>query len=401
MSLADRPRRSSFLPFSRPTIDEEEIAEVVDSLRSGWITTGPKVQRFEAACAAYLDDTQIIAVNSATAGLHLALLALDLLPGDEVITTPLTFTATVNMIVLAGGRPVLADIDPATLQLDPAAAAARITSRTRALIPVHFAGQPCDLDAFRALAEKHGLALIEDAAHALGTEYRGERIGSQSHVAVFSFHPTKNITTGEGGVVATRDPDLAERLRRLRFHGISKDAWQRYAAQGVAQYDVVEAGLKYNMLDIQAAIGLHQLPKLERFIRDRQRLAHAYDEALAPLLGLHLPVQVPYPARHSWHIYTPLLDLERAGMSRDDFLAALKAENIGTGLHYVAVHLHPYYRDRWGFRRGDFPAAEYVSDRIFSLPLFPRMTPEDQDDVVAALARLLGGRRSSPGGEAA
>jgi dTDP-4-amino-4,6-dideoxygalactose transaminase len=390
MSLADRPRRSTFLPFSQPTIENEEIAEVVDSLRSGWITTGPKVQRFEAACSEYLDGTGIVAVNSATAGLHLALLALDLQPGDEVITSPLTFTATVNTIVLAGGRPVLADIDPATLQLDPAAAAARVTARTRALIPVHFAGQPSDLDAFRVLAEQHGLALIEDAAHALGTEYRGERIGARSHVAVFSFHPTKNITTGEGGVVATRDAALAERLRRLRFHGISKDAWQRYAAQGVPQYDVVEAGLKYNMLDLQAAIGLHQLPKLERFIATRERLAHAYDEALAPLSGLTLPTRVSYPARHSWHIYTPLLDLEAAGRSRDDFLAALKTENIGTGLHYVAVHLHPYYRDSWGFRRGDFPAAEHVSDRIFSLPLFPQMTPQDQADVVAALARLLG-----------
>jgi dTDP-4-amino-4,6-dideoxygalactose transaminase len=390
MSLADRPRRSTFLPFSQPTIEEEEIAEVVDSLRSGWITTGPKVQRFESACSEYLDGTEVVAVNSATAGLHLALLALDLQPGDEVITSPLTFTATVNTIVLAGGRPVLADIDPATLQLDANAAAEAVTARTRALIPVHFAGQPSDLNAFRSLAERHGLALIEDAAHALGTEYRGERIGARSHAAVFSFHPTKNITTGEGGVVATRDAALAERLRRLRFHGISKDAWQRYAAQGVPQYDVVEAGLKYNMLDLQAAIGLHQLPKLERFMTTRERLASAYDEALAPISALTRPTRVPYAARHSWHIYTPLLDVEAAGRSRDDFLAELKIENIGTGLHYVAVHLHPYYRDTWGFRRGQFPAAEYVSDRIFSLPLFPQMTPDDQADVVAALARLLG-----------
>jgi dTDP-4-amino-4,6-dideoxygalactose transaminase len=284
---------------------------------------------------------------------------------------------------------VLADINPATLQLDPDAAAERVTPRTRALIPVHFAGQPCDLDAFRALSERHGLALIEDAAHALGTEYRGRRIGVDSPAAVFSFHPTKNITTGEGGIVATRDAALAERLRRLRFHGISKDAWLRYSAQGVPQYDVVEAGLKYNMLDLQAAIGLHQLPKLEGFIAARDRLARGYDEALARIPALTLPTRVRYPARHSWHIYTPLLNLEAARMSRDDFLLALKGENIGTGLHYVAVHLHPYYRDTWGFRRGDFPHAEHVSDRIFSLPLFPRMTPEDQADVVAALARLL------------
>jgi dTDP-4-amino-4,6-dideoxygalactose transaminase len=389
LPLADRPRRSTFLPFSQPTIDEEEIAEVVDSLRSGWITTGPKVQRFEAACAEYLGGTEIVAVNSATAGLHLALLALELQPGDEVITSPLTFTATVNTIVLAGGRPVLADINPATLQLDPDAAAERVTPRTRALIPVHFAGQPCDLDAFRSLAERHGLALIEDAAHALGTEYRGRRIGVDSAAAVFSFHPTKNITTGEGGIVATRDAALAERLRRLRFHGISKDAWLRYAAQGIPQYDVTEAGLKYNMLDLQAAIGLHQLPKLEGFIAARDRMARTYDEALARLPALTLPARVAYPARHSWHIYTPLLDPAAARMSRDDFLLALKGENIGTGLHYVAVHLHPYYRDTWGYRRGDFPQAEYVSDRIFSLPLFPRMTADDQADVVAALSRLL------------
>jgi dTDP-4-amino-4,6-dideoxygalactose transaminase len=386
----DRPRRASFLPFSQPTIEEDEIAEVVDSLRSGWITTGPKVQRFEQACAEYFDGAHVVALNSATAGLHLALMALDLQPGDEVITSPLTFAATVNTIVLAGGRPVLADIDRATLQLDAAAAADRITPRTRAIIPVHFAGQPCDLDAFRALAERHGLALLEDAAHAMGTAYRGRRIGVDSYAAVFSFHPTKNITTGEGGLVVTRDAALAERLRLLRFHGISKDAWQRYAAQGIPQYDVVEAGLKYNMLDIQAAIGLHQLRKLERFLVAREQQARTYDEALSELPGLTRPSPVAYPARHSWHIYTPLLDLDAAGMSRDDFLLALKGENIGTGLHYTAVHLHPYYRETWGFRRGDFPAAEYVSDRIFSLPLFPRMTADDQADVIAALHRLLG-----------
>jgi dTDP-4-amino-4,6-dideoxygalactose transaminase len=388
VSLA-RPRRADFLPFSRPTIEDEEIAEVVDSLRSGWLTTGPKVQRFEAAFREYLGGREAIAVNSATAGLHLALLALDLQPGEEVITTPLTFAATANVIVLAGGRPVFADIHRDTLQIDVDQVAARITPRTRAVIPVHFAGQPCDLDPLYALAAQHRLAVIEDAAHALGTEYRGVRIGQQGFLAVFSFHPTKNITTGEGGMIVTADEALAERLRVLRFHGISKDAWKRYAAQGIPQYDVLAPGLKYNMLDLQAALGLRQLPKLERFIAARARLAALYDAALADLPGLIRPTPVPYPARHSWHLYTPLLDVDAVGICRDDFLLALKEENIGTGLHYVAVHLHPYYRDAWGFRRGDFPQAEYVSDRIFSLPLFPQMTEEDVADVVAALGRVL------------
>ncbi len=382
--------RDTFLPFARPSIGDEEIAELVESLRSGWITTGPKVERFTAMFADYVGAAHATAVSSATAGLHVALLAHGIGPGDEVITTPLTFAATVNLIVLVGATPVLADVDRGTLQIRVEEVARRITPRTRAIIPVHYVGQPVDLDPLLALAQEHGLAVIEDAAHAVGTEYRGRRIGSFPTTSVFSFHPNKNITTGEGGMVVSADEEVAARVPLLIFHGMERRAWKRFAKEGTPRYDIAAPGFKYNMMDMQAALGIHQLPRLEEFLEARRRLAVRYQGALAELEAFILPEAVPYPARHAWHLFTPLVNTNALTIDRDRVMAELKARNIGTGLHYTAVHEFAYYRHRFGWRPDDFPEAHFVSDRIFSLPLFPGLSEADQDDVIAALHDVAG-----------
>jgi dTDP-4-amino-4,6-dideoxygalactose transaminase len=378
-----------FLPFSRPSIDRATIDEVVACLESGWITTGPRTQQFEADLKAYLGAPHVLALSSATAGLHLVLAALDLQPGDEVITTPMTFAATLNTIVLTGGKPVLVDAEPGTYNLDVTRLAAAITPRTRAIMPVHFAGLPVDLDPLYALAEKHGLRVIEDAAHAIGTDYKGKRIGSFGDVQVFSFHPNKNMTTGEGGAVATRDAALAERLALLRFHGMDREAWNRFGKKGSQHYEIIAPGYKYNMMDLQAALGLHQLRQLDGFIARRTQLALRYQTILRDWPQWSLPATPPYAHRHAWHLYTPLINPQAAGMDRDVFMAGMKERNIGTGLHYRAVHLYPYYREHYGFGPGDFPVAESIGDRIVSLPLFPSMSDADQDRVIAAMADLF------------
>jgi len=381
--------RAKFLPFSIPTIGQEEIDEVVDSLKSGWITTGPKVKRFEEAFKKYTGAPYAVPLSSATAGLHLTMLALKLQPGDEVITTPMTFAATVSMIVQAGGTPVLADVEPGTLNLDVQAARAKVTPRTRAIVPVHFAGQPCDMDAVFALAKEFGLFVAEDAAHAIGTEYKGQRIGSLKSVSVFSFHPIKNITTGEGGMVATGDEQLAEEISLMKFHGMNKEAWKRYESSGTPNYDIVMPGFKYNMMDLQAGLGLHQLDRLDGFIDKRTELAEFYNRAFAEVEEIATPKLVPYPHRHAWHLYTPLVKIERLTIGRDAFMAELKKENIGSGLHFKAIHHHPYYRDTLGIAPGELENADYASDRILSLPLFPLMTRSDADDVVAAVKTVI------------
>jgi dTDP-4-amino-4,6-dideoxygalactose transaminase len=378
-----------FLPFSRPTIGREAIDEVVACLQSGWITTGPRVKRFEQALRDYLGAPHVLALSSATAGLHLALLALDLQAGDEVITTPMTFAATLNTIVLAGGMPVLVDVEPRTYNMDVRRVAAAITPRTRAIVPVHFAGLPVDLDPLLALAQQHGLRVIEDAAHAIGTEYQGRRIGAFGDTQVFSFHPNKNMTTGEGGCIATRDARLAERLTLLRFHGMDREAWDRFGHKGNQHYEILLPGFKYNMMDLQAALGLHQLPALEAFIARRTELARRYQALLGGWPQWTLPGAPAYAHRHAWHLYAPLLEPAAAGMDRDAFMAGMKARNIGTGLHYRAVHLSPYYRERFGWRPGSFPRAESIAERIVSLPLFPAMRDTDQDRVVAAMDDLF------------
>lgn len=385
--------RSSFLPFSTPTIEDAEINEVIDSLRSGWITTGPKVKRFEEDFRAYVGSRFAVPLSSATAGLHLTLLALKIQQGDEIITTPMTFASTVSICVLCGAKPVLVDIEPGTLNIDATKIREKITPRTRGIIPVHFAGQSCDMEPIFALAKEFNLFVIEDAAHAAGTEYKGKRIGSLESTSIFSFHPNKNITTGEGGMVCTPDENLAEEVSLLKFHGMSREAWKRFAASGTPNYDIMLPGYKYNMMDIQAAIGIHQLPKLDGFINRRTELAEFYNRELAGIPELALPVYAPYEQRHAWHLYTPLIRIEKLTVDRDGFMAELKELNIGTGLHYKAVHHHSWYRANLPQPEGSLPNADYASDRILSLPLFPKMTDDDASDVIDAVKAVIGRKR--------
>ncbi len=378
-----------FLPFSKPSISRAAIDEVVACLESGWITTGPRVAQFTEDLQAYLSAPHILPLASATAGLHLALLALDLQPGDEVITTPLTFAATLNTIVLAGGKPVLVDIDPHTLNLDLNQVADAVTEKTRVIVPVHFAGLPVDMDMLYQIAKKHELRVIEDAAHAIGTVYKDKRIGSFGDTQVFSFHPNKNMTTGEGGCVATTDPELAKKIALLRFHGIDRDSWNRYGKSGKQDYEIVLPGFKYNMMDLQAALGVHQLKELDSFIARRTELAERYQEALADWPQLELPGAPAFLHSHAWHLYTPRINEAAAHMNRDEFIQKMKEKNIGTGLHYRAAHLYPYYREQFGYNPGDFPFAESAGERIVSLPLFPSMTDAEHDRVLDVMYSIF------------
>jgi dTDP-4-amino-4,6-dideoxygalactose transaminase len=371
-------RRAAFLPFSRPSIGEEEIREVVDCLRSGWITTGPRTVQFEKDFAAYVGARHAVALSSGTAGLHCAYAALDLNPGDEIICPSLTWPATATMALAAGAKVVFADILRSTRQIDPKDVERRITPRTRAIVPVHFTGAPADVDALRALAGKR-IAVIEDAAHAAGTEYKGRRVGGLGNTAIYSFHPIKDMTTGEGGMLTTDDDALAERVRLFKFHGVSRDAWKAYGASAQARYDVVSAGFKYNLTDLASALGLHQLRKLDGFIERRRAIAERYLAAFEGLRGLELPRAPEVAHRHAWHLFTVLSDEREALMGR------LREENIGTGLHFEAVHRTTLYRDP----AVRLPETEYVCDRILSLPLFPEMSDGDVDDVVAAVRRSV------------
>ncbi len=377
-----------FIPFSSPSISANEVDAVAAVLRSGWLTTGPRVREFEAAVAGYTGARYAIALNSCTAALHLSLLAAGVGQGDEVITTPLTFCATANAIIHTGAVPVLADIDPDTMNLDPAAVAAAITDKTAAIVPVHYAGRPIDVAAFRQLASRQGLVLIDDAAHALGAATNGRRVGVTADLTCFSFHATKNLTTGEGGMVTTDSAEWADRIRVSALHGMSRDGWARYSREGTPHYDVVAAGFKYNMMDIQAAIGLQQLARFDALQDRRAAIWREYDEALAAL-----PVTRPLPPAphtvHARHLYTILVDKDVCGWSRDDLFAALRARGIGTSVHFRALHLHPYYA-RYGYRRGMFPHAEFISDRTLSLPLSAEMRHEDVVQVTDALTELLG-----------
>ncbi len=381
--------RKEFLPLARPTIGEEEIREVVETLRSGWLTTGPKVERFEERFKDYLGVPEAVAVSSGTAGLHLALLAAGVAGGDEVITTSMSFAATANAIVLCGAKPIFVDCDPDTLSIDPRGVAARITEKTKAIVPVHFAGQPCAMDELMEIGRRRAVPLIEDAAHALGTEYKGRKIGAVGEMAVFSFHPIKTITTGEGGMVVTSNKQWAERMRLLRFHGISTSAWQRHAGGRSPQYSIQLPGFKYTMMDIQAAIGIHQMDKVDRFVERRAKLAGLYHMAFKEIKDVRPLGLAPYRHRHAWHLFVVQLELERLAIDRDRFLELLKERNIGAGIHFPALHLQPYYQEQWGYRSGDFPNAERASERIVSLPLFPTMNEKDVQDVVWAVGEIL------------
>jgi len=385
------PVRSAdrFLVFGAPAIGDDEIDEVVASLRSGWLGTGPKVARFEADFRTYKGAAHAVAVSSCTAALHLSMLALRLQPGDEVVTTPMTFAATVNAIIHAGATPVLADVDPVTMNIDPAAVAAAVTPRTRAVVPVHFAGRPCEMDELLAVAAGHDLAVIEDCAHAIETEYHGRAAGTFGDFGCFSFYVTKNVVTGEGGMVLTSSEDHAARIKVLALHGMSKDAWRRFSDEGYRHYFVTEAGYKYNMMDIQAAIGIHQLARVEAAWRRRAAIWDEYLRAFADL-PLGLPAALAPDTRHAYHLFTVLVDEERAGLSRDAFLDAMTAENVGVGVHYLSIPEHPFYRERFGWRPDDFPEAKRIGRRTVSLPLSPALSDEDVADVVAAVRKVLG-----------
>lgn len=358
-----------FIPFAKPCLDDATIADVVATLKSGWLTTGPQVQAFETALADYCNAPFAQVVNSGTAALHLALLACDIGPGDEVITTPFTFAATVNTIALVGATPVFIDIDHSlNMNLDLLEAA--ITPRTKAILPVHFAGQPLDCDKLYAIATKHGLRVIEDGAHAIGATFAEKRLGSFGDIQIFSFHPNKNMTTGEGGLITSRDQALAARISRLRFHGIDRDVWNRFSAKGSQQYDVAEPGFKYNMMDLQAAIGLHQLTQLDAFIEARTQWVHRYQAALKDVAGLTWPTQHGH-GKHAWHLLIALVTSPT--LTRDAFMQQLKEKGIGTGLHYQAVHRFSYYQQTFGFKDGDFPIAEWAADHVVSLPLYPHL----------------------------
>jgi dTDP-4-amino-4,6-dideoxygalactose transaminase len=370
-----------FLPFARPQLCDAAVAEVVACLRSGWLASGPLVARFERALAAHFGGRQVLALSSATAGLHVALCALDLQPGDEVITTPLTFVATANTIVAAGGVPVFVDVDPGTRNLDPDRVLRALSARTRAIVPVHFAGLPVDLDPLHELAAQRGLRVIEDAAHALGAEYKGRPIGSWGDTQVFSFHPNKNITTGEGGCIVTGDSALAQRAAALRFHGIDR------AGGAPDFYDVGEPGFKYNMMDLQAALGLHQLPLLGAFAARRAALARRYLEALGDQAGWWLPQPAPFAHFQAWNLFT--LVLAPGSLPRSRFIEQMRKREIGVGVHYGPVHLFRYYRERFGHRPGDFPVAEELGANLVTLPLFPALQEADVDRVASAVRELL------------
>lgn len=377
-----------FLVFGAPAIGDEEIAEVVASLKSGWLGTGPKVARFETDFAAYERAPHAVAVSSCTAALHLSMLALKVRPGDEVITSALTFAATVNAIIHAGATPVLADVDPRTMNLDPAAVRAAVTPRTRAVLPVHFAGRPCDMDALVALRDERGLALIEDCAHAIETEYHGRHAGTFGDFGCFSFYVTKNVVTGEGGMVLARREDDAARIKVLALHGMSKDAWKRFSDEGYRHYFVTECGYKYNMTDLQAALGIHQLARVENNHARRAQIWGRYQEAFSDL-PIELPAAPEPDTRHAYHLYTVLVAEERCGVSRDAFLEAMTAQNIGVGVHYLAIPEHPYYRERYGWRPGDFAEALRIGRQTVSLPLSPALSDADVGDVIAAVREVL------------
>jgi dTDP-4-amino-4,6-dideoxygalactose transaminase len=381
-------RASGYIPFCVPWTGRQEIRQVTDAVRSGWLTTGPKVALFEERIRRLVRARHAVAVNSCTAALHLSLAAAGVGRGDEVITSPYTFAATGEAILYLGARPVLADIDPVTLNVNPEAVAAAVTRRSRAIVPVHIAGLPCDMKALIDLARRRRLKVIDDAAHALGARVEGRPIGSLSDLTCFSFYATKNLTTGEGGMVTTDDREMAARVRRLSLHGLSRDAWKRYTRAGSWRYDVVEVGFKYNMTDLAAAVGLAQAGKFSSIQARRRRLARRYSALLAGCDAFDLPVEQPGVV-HAWHLYVLRLRPGVLRLSRDRVIDLLREKGIGTSVHFLPLHLHSFYRRKFGYRQGDFPHTERESARAISLPLYPGLTRAAQDRVVGTLLDLV------------
>jgi len=381
------PVRDSLLPYGRQSISEDDIQTVVDALRSDWLTTGPRVEDFEEAFAAYTGATYAVSFSSGTAALHGAAFAAGLKTGDEAITSPLTFAATANCVLYQGATPIFADVCADTLNLDPEKVCERITARTRAVLPVDYAGHPSDMGAIFEHAQRHGLVVIEDACHALGSTYRQRRTGSTAHMTVFSFHPVKHITTGEGGMVTTDNADYAETLRRFRNHGISSDA-RRRQSEGQSHYEMVLLGFNYRLSDVACALGISQLKKLDENLLRRREIANCYSASFRDLPGITLPI-VRDDVKPAWHLYPIRLNLERLAADRGEFFRALRSENIGINVHYIPVHLHPYYRERFGYRGGEYPVAERAYERLISLPMFHGMSDRDVKDVIAAVKKVL------------
>lgn len=390
MTIQSFTKREKFLVFGAPLIEQAEIDEVTACLKSGWLGTGPRVSKFESQFGAYkgVNDTQVAAVNSCTAALHVSLIGGGIGPGDEVITTPMTFCATVNAIIHSGATPVLADIDPDTLNIDPQQIESKITDRTKAILIVHFAGRPCEMDDIMAIARKHNLIVIEDCAHAIETEYHGQKTGTIGDFGCFSFYVTKNVATGEGGMIVAKDENVISRSKVLALHGMSKDAWRRYSDEGHVHYLVTEAGFKYNMMDIQAAIGLHQLERVESNWLIRDAIWKKYQSAFASL-----PIQTPLnPAagtRHAYHLYTLMIDEQKAGVSRDQFVQHMVDHNIGVGVHYLSILEHPYYRDKFGWELDSYPNAVRVGRQTVSIPLSAALNENDTNDVIRTVRYIL------------
>lgn len=382
-------KRKSFLVFGKPYIGEEEISEVVDTLRSGWWGTGPKVERFENKFREYIGSQFANAVSSATAGLHLALKVLGVGPGDEVITTPMTFCSTVNVIVHCGAKPVFADIDIDDWNIDPREVEKKITKRTKVILPVHLHGRPCKMNEILSLANEHKLYSVGDAAHAIEAEYHGSKVGNLGDMAVFSFYVTKNLATGEGGIVTTNNPLWAKKIKIMSLHGLSRDAYKRYSVKVFKHYRVLVPGFKYNMTDIQASIGIHQLARIEENARIRKKYWQMYNNALKDFPELVLPKSEAEGTYHARHLYAILLRLERLKITRDKFINELVKMNVGSGVHFYPVHLHPFYKRSFGFKKGDFPNAEFVGERTVSLPLGANLTDKDINDVIEAVCGII------------
>jgi dTDP-4-amino-4,6-dideoxygalactose transaminase len=375
--------RSKFLPFSPPTISKEEIAEVTDTLSSDWISTGPKAKEFENEFARYLGADAALALNSCTAGLHLALISLGIGPSDEVITTPMTFCSTVNVIEHVGARPVLVDVQPDTLNISPELIEKAVTKKTKCILPVHYTGHPCEMDAIKEIARTNNLFIVEDAAHAFPSRYKDQKIGTIGDLTAFSFYATKNITTAEGGML-TGSPEFIEKARVYSLHGMNRNAWKRYDTGSSWYYEVIYPGFKYNMTDIQASIGLQQLKKIDGFQKRRREIVDEYDKAFSQYPYFEIPCRLP-DIEHAWQLYVLRLNLETLRIDRDQFIEELKERNIGTSVHFIPIHLHPYYREKYGFKPEDYPVAYSNFQRIISLPLYPRMSDQDINDVIEAV----------------
>ena len=383
---------SQFIPFHIPEIGENEIRSVVETLQSGWLTTGAKVKRFEENFAKYIGCAYAVGVNSGTAALHLALDAIGVKEGDEVIVPTVTFAATAEVVLYLKAKPVLVDCEPQTLNIDPEQIEGKITPKTKAIIPVHLAGQPCDMQQILRIARNYDLKVIEDAAHALPARYNGNMIGSIGDITCFSFYATKTITTGEGGMATTENSKWADRMRMMSLHGISLDAWDRYTDKGSWYYEIIRPGYKYNLTDIAGALGIEQLKRCDDFYQARLRIAARYDEAFTDLPEIQIPRCAPH-VQHAWHLYIIQLNTQRLSIDRRDFIKALKNQNIGASVHFIPLHLHPFYRDTFGYQPGDFPQASAVFEGIISLPIYPRMTEANVDAVISAVKRIVAENR--------